>query len=185
MWRGIVCVASVSLAIGCGADEPTGIDLAVDVRTDAVPVVSFAAVRVERVDTDGTVIERSEVTVSPGDAYSEGVRIAEFHGLPEGGVGLHVALLDAAGGVRVVRKMQFYVDTTRVVLVVVGPSCGACPRPGDDPAFTTCCLDPGCSADPACTVEPVCRVDSDCDTYCGVAGRGLCHYGDSCLCAAP
>jgi hypothetical protein len=158
-------LAGLAAVAGCGDDE--SVTMIVEVKTDMVPGVEFAAVRA--VVTQG---RRMEETSSPAfldDDFREARRIAEIGGLASGELSLRVDLLGARREAVLGRTVR--VDASSgplIVTVVITRSCRdvVCPNDGS-PEATEClggrCVPPDCSAlDPTECGVSECNTASDC-----------------------
>lgn len=155
-----IASAACVLAAGCGG----GPTLAVDLRTDWVPGIEFAGVRVE---LEGA--EPADVLAFPSDDYLRGQRVAELRDLPSGQSTLHVTLHVPETGA-VLDRRSVLVDTTsaRVVTVLVPRRPGTCGRDADCADVAACasavCVEAACLAAP---VPGACDDGEYCDPGLG------------------
>ncbi len=178
----------LATAIGCGGDAGQQV-LAVDLRTDYVPGVEFASVRVELrkavPDAGGGRRVIQDVPVRLGDDFGKGKRLTDFP-LSEGGTyALSATLLQLDGEEVASRSVRIQVRSGRTVTIVVTRSCAAvsCPGATDPPEATSClggrCVSPDCTpetpercGEPACTSPADCPAPADCAE--AICADGVC-----------
>lgn len=173
---------------GCSADE---IELHVDLRTDLVAGIEFSAVRT-RIEGESARDERAALR---GDAYVDGVRIAEFVGLDPGRREVTVELLDASGGLVAERRTRLDHESNYGLIVTVTRNCVGvtCPGPSDTPELSAClggrCVDTSCNElNTSACPPPECMADAECSgavaCAAGECAAGVCIFrGDDSACA--
>lgn len=183
-------------------DGGGGNTLVIELRTDYVPGVELATARADVLTgpSGGRFVEH--VADVDGD-YTNGVRLGEIDGLPDGTVELRVSLVGADGTTFAQRPINVELTSDRGVIVVVTRSCEGilC----SDPSLPACvggrCVDPTClvGTEPTCggtectdastcptgasCADPVCR-DGVCllegdDAACGPGGA--CNPSTGCV----
>jgi len=178
---------ALCLLVGC--DDATG-TLVVQVRTDLPAGLELGAVRT-RIEplAGGETLER-ERSASAGEAWGEGVRVAELE-LPNGRYRLRVAALGLDGAVRAERPVRTDVSGgTRVVTVLLTQSCEGveCPLEGDDPEALAClggrCVREECVEENPDACERECDAPSDCPAAPAPCATRECTASGTCF-AAP
>ncbi len=168
---------------GCDGEDK-GV-LAVDVKTDLVPGVEFAGVRVGlETGAPGTITMNVDARLD--DDFGAGQRVAEFDGLATGTHRLMVELVESDGGTVLSRPVVVtFEGGTLGLIVVLTRSCAGVSCPGSsDPAATAClaghCVAPECSeSHPEACGTPECAAASDCPTGAACAAAGC--AGGACL----
>lgn len=174
------------LAFARCSSEPGSVELSVDLRTDYVPRVEFAEVRVDLTE-DG---QFAEHVATSGD-YVEGERVAELVSEPRDRRVVRVSLLTAEGSVLASREVLVSHRHDLAVTVTLSRDCAgvSCESAGAEVA--SClggrCVDPGClTGEELECEEPECEADGDCDAEvacaAGVCRAGICLSTDSGSC---
>lgn len=159
------------LVLGACAAEPTS--LVVQLKTDFVPGVEFAAteVHVGEREVRGPALR--------GDPYLDGVRIAEIEA---SGEEVLVRLLDPEGGEltsRTVRR-EASPNAIQAITVLVSRSCLDVTCPGGESCFAGTCIAASCiDGTQSSCAEPECGADADCEAPAG-CGVSICSDG-ACL----
>src|SRR5690606_25172595 len=169
------------LLVACNA-RPT--ELSVDVRTDLAPLTDFASVRVELFPGQGRDFDAVTREARSGDRFSEGVRIADFTGVPLGASRVRATLLDSAGAEVLARSVDVAIAGDYALTIVLSASCvgRACPGASEPASYTACvsgeCVDPRCGGpDPQGCGDVSCRAPADCTLDCLAA-----CIGGACVC---
>jgi hypothetical protein len=183
-WRVVALCLAAGLA-GCDDGRPV---LAVDLRTDLIPVVEFARVRTTVMDPAGGPSRLVDREVDERDDLIAGRRVAELPVDP-GQVRLLVELVKSNGMIVAMRPVVVTVTGSTGVTVVITRDCRGvvCPGPGDDPAATAClaerCVEPECTvATPELCPPPQCSSAGECPP--GPACTEPQCEGGACLVAA-
>lgn len=141
----------------------SGLEIAVDVRTDLVAGDDFDGVRVS---LDGTQAPLHHARL--GELFASPRRVAEFSGIESGRRAVLVELLRGSEIV-LSRRLAVRVDESVIVLAVLTRDCRGvvCPGSGARAGETEClggrCVDPECSSlDLALCGAGECLVDADC-----------------------
>jgi len=164
-----VSLLLVLLVTGCDASQPGA--LVVQVRSDLVPGRELGAVRVTLARGDGESVAEQTRDAVDGDAWAEGIRVAEIPGLAAGDYQADVVALDPDGAVVVRRPVRASIDGgTTVVTVLLTRDCLGveCPADAGNPEAVAClagrCVPADCvEEDPASCGTPDCTADGDCD----------------------
>lgn len=187
------------VAAGCGDDT---YELLIDAKTDLVPGIEFARVRVEvftrlpRAEESAPASRAREHVAARSDAFADGTRVAELAGLAAGEYAVRVRLLDQ-GGVPVLQRIALVtLKKTSVFTIVLTRDCRGviCPLAGDDPSHVAClggrCVDPRCTEETleACG-EAMCTDATQCATGASCAEARCDHQtcllvAQSAMCAA-
>lgn len=179
-----IALASIVFATSCG---PSGLELAVDLRTDFRPTVDFVDVRTVLVGGDGAAAREVERTLSVRDDALRGIRVAELAGLTSGSWTIRVQLLDAGGAIVASRSTTITISRDTAIAVVVTRACAtsglACPGASDSPLATECvagrCVEPTCHPGALARCGMLeCSNDADCaggaDCVAAVCAGGFC-----------
>ncbi|HEY8426854.1 MAG TPA: hypothetical protein VIL20_00705 [Sandaracinaceae bacterium] len=160
------------------------VELSVDVRTDLAPVTDFASVRVELHPGQGRTFDPVTRPARSADRFFDGVRVADFTGVPLGASRVRAALLDAAGDEVLARNVDLTIDGDYALTVVLSASCvgRSCPGAGEPASHTECvsgeCVDPRCGGpDPEGCGDVSCATPADCALDCVaacIAGACVC-----------
>src|SRR5688500_18002915 len=129
MRRGLAALASLVLAIlGAGCESPT-YDLSVNLRSDFAPGTEVTQAQTELVGRGNLM----ELPLDRTVRLFEGVRLADFSGLPKGTVTVRVSLLREDGSVAARTEVRVTLSADTIVTVVLGRAClnVVCPGPGD------------------------------------------------------
>jgi hypothetical protein len=159
--------------VGCSADT---YELFVEVRADLAPAVDFDRV-VTELFTDELLpaIRRVETSVTAGDDYAAGHRVAELSALEPGSYIVRVTL-ERAGTAVQTQRLLVRLETDRAVAIRFDAACSGinCPMPGDPSAATECaagsCVEPSVS----CQSASDCPIRGDCASVSCAAE--LCVY---------
>jgi hypothetical protein len=183
-----ILLAVSCLGFSACSSEPEPVELSVDLRTDYVPGMEFAEVRVD-LPADG---QFAEHTVE-GGSYVEGRRVAELVSEPRDRRIVRLSLLEGDGSVLASREVIVDHGEDLAITVTISRDCAAvsCESPGS--AVASClggrCVDPTCltGEEPECE-EPQCLADGDCasavDCAEGICRGGTCLATDSGSCGA-
>ncbi len=184
------------LTLSCGTDAPS---LQVDLRTDFVPGVEFAAIRTELSRFPRSVgaqdlIDRVTIEVGVEDDLRDGARVADLAGR-SGTHWVYVELLTEDGEVLAQRPVSVELEGDLGILVILTRDCEGveCPNPGGDPGSIAClageCVDPRCrpGAIEFCGGTVGCGADRDCASFAECAEArcldGVCFAaGDPAAC---
>ena len=181
--------ACALLTVGGIACSTEGEDLFVDIRTDLVAPVEFAAVEVVLFDEEdpSNVLDQAMQRIDADDDTLVGTRVARFR-VPRGDWPLEVRALDARGAVVQRQPVVAVVRGTTGVTALLTRDCRdvECPAELGDPGHTACvagqCVSPRCTAEtPEECGAPTCAGDGDCgEAECGTFRclEGFC-YGET------
>jgi hypothetical protein len=141
------CLLPLMIALAaCGRP----LELSVDLRTDLAPGVEFNSVRVELEPAQGASFAPVSRPVRAGEPWWEGLRVADFIGVPSGPSRVRASLLDAFGSPIVTRAVDVSITHDYALTIVLSGSCAgrSCPSSTDPGSFTEClsgrCVDPRC-----------------------------------------
>ncbi len=161
----LITAASLASAVSC---KSSGVALSVDLRTDYVAGTELSHI-VTEVIPDGESARSSDRSVSPGEAFVEGARVADFGDVPSGGVLVKVKVIGTDGNELVERLTRLSIKGDYALTVVVTRNCEGvtCPQPDGDQSASTCdrgkCVKAECSPQtPQYCAEPECSRDADC-----------------------
>ncbi|HBQ16796.1 MAG TPA: hypothetical protein DEF51_38580 [Myxococcales bacterium] len=180
-----LAILALLLAGSCGSASRT---LLVDVRTDLVPTIEFASVRLE-IRREGDAASRSvERDVEDADDFLAGARVAELQLDEPGAYSLTAQLLAADGRRLAVRRAVVDVDADVAVTLLLTRSCIGVVCPSGDPLATECvggrCVRPRCTdVSPDACGAGECTSDAECvpAQACAVGvcdGVGACVFGE-------
>jgi len=184
-------IAAVAL-FGCSDDS---VDITVDLITDWRPGLDFISVQTEvstqPLETGSAAEVRQEsYTVTGGETFFEGERVAELDEVGLGRRFVRVQLRDAGGRTIASRLLDLTLERSFAATLLITRSCRdvECPAPAGAPELSECqggeCVDPRCSpSTPEFCPGPACGNDGDCAMLidwcdgvrvCGVSGHCLC-----------
>ncbi|MGE0789209.1 MAG: hypothetical protein AB7S26_26280 [Sandaracinaceae bacterium] len=182
MRRAVVVVSL--LALGC---QPSEARLFLDLRTDLVVGRELDSIEITLDDAPPL-----EVMADPSADFLDGVRVAEWEGLPLGLHRVDIRLL-AAGqevlgrgvAIDLERDAGFTISLTRDCRGVV------CDDPGASACLAGRCVPDGCTdetsddcGEPSCTVDADCAVGAAC-TSVRCRGGACLYAADDAMCAPP
>lgn len=180
--RSSAALALFAVLAGC---EARPIELSVDVRTDLAPGSDFAAVRVELFPGQGRALDAAFREAGAGDRFFEGVRVADYVGVPLGPSRVRAALLDPAGAEVLSRNVDVTLEGDYALTIVLTADClrRTCPGESEPASYTEClsgtCVDPRCGGpSPEGCGDLSCESYVDCELDCPAA----CIAG-ACVCA--
>ncbi len=201
--RALVFVAILALGPACADDVPVpdaNLILLVELKTDLVPGVEFAAVRTQLFDPGDRTEEltRRQVDVTLGRDLTSGLRVAELGDLAPGTYALRVMLVDLADTEVMGRDVVVTVRETAGVTVLMTRDCRgvACPGAGDDPLEAAClggrCVDERCTPEtPEYCPAPECGTSAECTDVISECADRVCEDGtcfvstDATMCIPP
>jgi len=163
----------------CDGDE--GASVLVELRTDFVSGVEFAAVQTTLADP----VMNAERTALLGDDYVGSRRVAEFGDVPLGDRLLTVRLIDVSGDEVASRQVRFVARATTGIPVIIARSCLGVSCSADQACSGGRCVSPLCieegervdCAEPECSGRTDCAAMSTCtEPRCQ---GGLCLYAAS------
>ncbi len=182
----------VAVLPACDGDAPPpdgNLILLVELKTDLVPGVEFAAVRTQLFDPADRTDEltRRQVDVTLGRDLTSGLRVAELGDLAVGTYLVRVTLVDLADAAVLGRDVMVTVRETAGVTVLMTRDCLGvmCPGTGSDPTETAClggrCVEERCTPEtPEFCPVPECSAAADCTEMVSACAEWACEDG-TCL----
>ncbi len=177
------------LCLGFGCEGDGSLTLLVELKTDLVPGVEFAAVHTSvatAAEPTVTIAER-EVDVALGRDLTAGRRVAELDGLAPGTYVVTVSLVDIAGARVMSRDVVVTATATTGFTVLMTRNCVEvqCPAASGDPTHSACvggrCVEPRCTPEtPEYCPIPECMAASQCSGDVSACAEPTCENG-TCL----
>ncbi len=181
--------AILALLPACDGDPPPSpgnLILLVELKTDLVPAIEFAAVRTQLFDPADRTDEltRRQVDVALGRDLTTGLRVAELGDLAVGTYLVRVTLVDLADADVLRRDVVVTVRETAGVTVLMTRDCLGvmCPGTGSDPTETAClggrCVEERCTPEtPEYCPVPECTAATECTDVISDCAAPVCEDG--------
>ncbi len=181
--------AILFLLPACDSDPPPpdgNLILLVELKTDLIPAIEFAAVRTQLFDPADRADEltRRQVDVALGRDLTTGLRVAELGDLAVGTYLVRVALVDLADTEILRRDVVVTVRETAGVTVLMTRDCVGvmCPATGSDPTETAClggrCVEDRCTPEtPEYCPVPECAAAAECADAVSSCAAPVCEDG--------
>ncbi|RLB50519.1 MAG: hypothetical protein DRJ42_18710, partial [Deltaproteobacteria bacterium] len=179
--------AIVALLPACEGETPApdrNLILLVELKTDLVPGVEFAAVRTQLFDPADRSEEltRRQVDVALGRDLTSGLRVAELGDLATGTYLVRTTLVDLMGTEVLRRDVVVTVRETAGVTVLMTRDCVGveCPGTGSSPTETAClsgrCVEERCTPEtPEHCPVPECSMPAECMGAVGACAEWACE----------
>ncbi len=192
---GLALGALFVILVGCDGDPPPvdgNLILLVELKTDLVPAIEFAAVRTQLFDPADRADEltRRQIDVALGRDLTTGLRVAELGDLAVGTYLVRVTLVDLEDVEVLGRDVVVTVRETAGVTVLMTRDCVGvmCPATGSDPTEAAClggrCVEERCTPEtPEFCPLPECSAASECTETVSDCAEPTCEDG-TCLLSA-
>jgi hypothetical protein len=178
----MLCILALS------ACEAGPIELSVDVRTNLVAERDFDRVWIEVTPAQGSAFAPVESAADADAPWREGVRIADFVGVPRGEVRVRVSLLDPSAAEVIGRTVEIPITSSYGLTIFLSADCvgHTCPGESEPSTSSEClsgaCVEPGCAGpSPRGCGAIACAADGDCEDVLDCPA--ICFDG-ACVCSS-